>query len=146
MASNALAKLQTKMSTAASAARNSKKLQKLEERSKSIMRRAKEQAYEAEEALITIGTPAVVGLLEANGTKLPTFGGFDPMLVWGAPLALLAPKIIGGRWGMRFSAAGVGMCSVAANNAAKKGTFKVAGDEDEIGADDDEIGADDDDD
>ena len=141
MASAALAKLQTKVSSAASSARHSRAIAKLEERSKRVLARAREQVAEAEEAVITVGTPAVIGLLNANGTKLPTFGGFDAMLVWGAPLAILAPKIVGGRWGRRLSAAGVGMCAVAANRAAEKGTFKVGGDE--IGAD--EIGSDDDD-
>lgn len=136
MGSTALAKLQSKVSSAASSARHSRAVLKLQERSKRVLQKAREQASEAEEAVITVGTPAVIGLLKANGTNLPTFGGFDAMLVWGAPLALLAPKIVGGRWGRRLSAAGVGMVAVAANRAAEKGTFKVGADE--IAGDDDD--------
>jgi hypothetical protein len=136
-----------RQASATPAARRSsnRKFEKLEERLKSVGRKAKEVSQETEEAVITVGVPAVLGLLKANGTNLPTYGKYDPLLIWGAPLALLAPKFIGGRMGRRISAAGVGMLSVAAHGAAQRGSFSVSGDE--IGYDeDDEIGADDEDD
>jgi hypothetical protein len=126
----------------------SPKLQKLEARLASVARRARDISSETESAMITVGVPAVLGLLRANGTVLPSFGGFHPLLVWGAPLALAGDKMIGGSWGRRVRAAGIGMLACAANDAGHRGTFKVAGDEigaSEIGADDDEVGADDDD-
>lgn len=122
-----------------------KKLEKLEKRLASVSRKAREMSTDAESGLITVGVPAVLGMLQAKGTTLPSFGGFHPMLVWGAPLALLAPRFVGGRWGKRLGAAGVGMLACAGNRAGATGTFKVAGDE--IGADDDdEVSGDDDDD
>ena len=93
--------------------------------------------------IFTIGVPAALGFLRANGKVLPTFSNFHPLLVWGAPLALLGEKVAPGKWGKRLRCAGVGMLACAANDAANRGSLKVAGDE--IGADDDEVGADDDD-
>jgi hypothetical protein len=128
----------------------SKKIEKAEARLKQVAAKARTVGEQTESAVITIGVPAVLGLLKANGTTLPTFGGFNPLLLWGAPLALLGSSVVGGKMGKRLTAAGVGMLAVASHSAAESGTFKSGGDEIggteyEIGAADDEIGADDDD-
>lgn len=119
----------------------SRRFEKLEKRLQAVGRRARDAASNAEEAAITVATPAVFGLMQANGTVLPTVGNFDPYLVIGLPLALGGPKLIGGKWGKRAGAAGIGLLAVAANRAAQQGTFRTAGDEiggEEIGADDDD--------
>jgi len=117
----------------------------LEARLGTIARKTRDIASTQEEMLITVGVPAALGFARASGHVLPSFAGFHPMLVWGLPLALLSERVIGGSWGKRGRAAGVGMLACAANDAAHRGTLKVESAGDEI-AGDDEIGADDDDD
>jgi hypothetical protein len=115
----------------------SPRLAKLESRLASVARRARDVSTETEAAIITVGVPTVMGLLASKGTFLPTFGGFHPMLVWGAPMALLGEKAFGGTWGKRVKAAGIGLLACAGNRAGATGSFKVEGDE-ETGADGDD--------
>lgn len=120
-------------------------MRKLEARLQSAARKGRDLASANEDMIFSVAVPAVLGLARSKGKVLPTVGGYHPMLVWGLPLALLGERTIGGKWGKRARAAGIGMLACAANDAGHRGTLKVAGDE--IGADDDdEIGADDDDD
>lgn len=117
------------------------KLEKLTKHYESARRHLREMSDETEQTVITVAVPAALGLLKAKGTELPTFGGFNPLLVWGAGLAIAGPKLIGGRWGKRIGAGGVGMLAAAAHTSGATGTFRVSGDEigyDEIGADDDD--------
>ena len=116
---------------------NNAKADKLEKRLQAANRAKREVTEETEDAVLTVLAPAGVGLLKANGTELPTFGKFDPMLVWGAPLALFSGSVIGGKMGRRLRAAGVGLLAVAANSAATKGSFRVEGDSIEGDDDDD---------
>lgn len=107
------------------------KLLRAEERLKAVAKRAHSGMMEQEEAAIAIGAPLVLGLLEARGTRLPTVGGIDPAIVWGAALALLGPKALKGKNGKRIAAAGVGLLSSAARDSGKRGSLKVGEDEGE---------------
>lgn len=119
----------------------SPKLKAMEARVASIARKTRDVATANEEMLITVGVPAALGFARASGHVLPTFANFHPLLVWGLPMALLGEKVVGGAWGKRVRAAGVGMLACASNDAAHRGTLKVEGDDiagDEIAGDDDD--------
>lgn len=120
---------------------------KLQARLKSTTTRQAQRASKAEDALYAVAAPAIVGVMAANDVNLPSFGGFDPLLVWGAVGGLLGPMLVGGKLGERVGSAGIGLLAVAAHQAAKTGSFRpdaavksgpktAAGDE--IGYDDDE--------
>lgn len=101
-----------------------------------LAKRAKAGVEQQEEAAIAVGAALLVGVLENRGTRLPTFMGLDPNLVWGAALALGGPRVMRGKNGKRLEAAGVGLLSCAAKDAAVRGSIKVGAEE--IGDDDDD--------
>jgi hypothetical protein len=103
----------------------SPRLVKLESRLASVSRRARDVSTDTELAIITVGAPAVLGIMASKDTYLPTIGGYHPMLVWGAPMALLGEKALGGVWGKRVKAAGLGLLACAANRAGATGSFKT---------------------
>lgn len=65
---------------------------------------------------------------------LPTFGGVDPALLYGAGAALL-PHVLGsagkGKMVRRLAAAGVGVLCVGVARSATRGGVKVAGEDDD---------------
>jgi hypothetical protein len=103
--------------------------------------------------LVTVGTPVALQLLKARGIELPTLGGINPMLMYGALFTLVAPTVFKGETGRYLVSAGLGMAAVGASQAAEAGSVMVAGGkksrskvgDDELGDDelgDDELGDD----
>lgn len=104
---------------------------KLQERMSSISKRARAGVAAQEEAAISVGSALVVGVLEARGTRLPSFMGLDPNLLWGAALVLGGPRLMKGKNGKRLEAAGVGLLACAAKDSAVRGSVKVGEDDED---------------
>lgn len=103
---------------------------KAEERLRSLGRRARVEAERNETAIIAVGSALGFAMLNQK-VKLPTVMNIDPKIVYGLGLALAGPRLLGGKNGARVEAAGVGLLSAAASAGVERGTFKVAGDDDD---------------
>lgn len=87
-------------------------------------------ASKRENGIIAIGAGVALGVMAKKGKNLPTVGGIDPALLYGAALFIAGPELLKGKNGERLGALGQGMLTVAAFNVPQRG-IKVAGDDDD---------------
>lgn len=94
--------------------------------------RARRVANERIGTLVGCGTAYIVGKVEKNGKKLPTFGGIEGTALWGAALAF-GPSVLGvgtGKLGQIAAEAGASMLGIACYKAGKGIAPIVAGEDD----------------
>lgn len=92
-------------------------------------RRAGSLAVKAKSQIAVAAGGGLLGALESRGVALPTVGGVDPALLWGAALAFGFPMVVKGEMGALGSLAGAGVLSVGAYRAIS-GMAATAGDDD----------------
>lgn len=94
--------------------------------------RARETAQERIGTAVGMGTAYVVGKVEKNGKKLPSFGGIEGTALWGAALAFGPSLLGGGRTKLAQIAAesGSALLGIACYKAGKGITPLVAGEGD----------------
>jgi hypothetical protein len=88
--------------------------------------------------LIAVGAAAALGYAEKPNEstgkphfELPTFGGYDPAVLWGIGLGFVAPRIPGLKAYTRSArAAGIGLLCVGVNRSVARGSAKVSGEDD----------------
>ena len=102
----------------------SAKLRKADETIKRLRARNRKERDFGPEEMASIAGPFVVGLMRSNGTNLPSFGDFDPELVWGLGLGLLGRRIASGELGQYLQGAGVGLLACAARRAGEVGHMR----------------------
>ncbi len=88
--------------------------------------------------LIAVGAAAALGYAEKPNEstgkpnfELPSFGGYDPAVLWGLGLGFVAPRIPGLKSLTRSArAAGIGLLCVGVNRSVARGSAKVSGEDD----------------
>lgn len=86
--------------------------------------------------LTAIGGAAALGFAEQKQMNIPTVGGFDPALVWGAGLGFLLPMLMKGKGKgivRTARALGIGVGCVGVHRSIVRGSAKVSGDDDGTG-------------
>jgi hypothetical protein len=88
---------------------------------------AKREAQLQSNVIASAAAAYALGYAKKNGMKLPTIGGIEPAILYGAILAYAGPKVAKGRNGQLVQAAGAGLLTVGAYQYARSGTTKLEG-------------------
>lgn len=95
----------------------------------SAKKRAKEMASERIGIIVAAGAGAAIGLAEKKGTALPTVGGIQPTILYGAILAFVVPEMTKGKLGRMSAEAGAGLLTLGAYKLATGAPLRVGEDD-----------------
>lgn len=105
---------------------------KAKELAREAGRRARQSAVRAAQkgTVLSLGGAAALAVAEQRGVALPTLGGIDPAVLYGAALAFGAPMALKGKSGAALASVGEGVLCVGLHRSIVRGSVKVEGDDD----------------